>query len=233
MNCLERSIRISEREFPCRFFVPDGEPPVAGWPLLIALHGAGERGSDGVRPSENGLGPFVHTHSDWFPGIIAFPQAPEESWWKGDAADAARGCVDVIWRECPIDRDRLLLVGLSMGGYGVLDLALADPQPYAALVAVCGGIIAPPQFPGMSAALPIEDPYRDTARRLAGLPIRLYHGSDDPIIPVTESRLLFAAFEREGAPVFYREFPGCGHNAWDPAFSDPGLWKWLFAQRRR
>lgn len=233
MNWYSRSLRIGEQDFPFRFFLPEGAPPSTGWPLLLALHGAGERGNDGCRPSESGLGPFVCEHSDWFPGIVVFPQAPEGSWWKGSAAVAARASIESIWRDVPVDRDRLSLVGLSMGGYGVLDFALLDPQPYAALVAVCGGVIAPPQFPGMSADLQGDDPYFETAQRLAGLPVRLYHGSDDPIIPVTESRRLHEAFERAGSSICYVEFPGCGHNSWDPAFGDHGLWEWLFSRSRR
>jgi predicted peptidase len=91
-------------------------------------------------------------------------------------------------------------------------------------VAVCGGL-----SPGLLQG----DPYAELARRLAGTPAWLFHGAEDSTVSPLESRRIHAAFHQAGAPVNYTEYPGVGHNSWDPAFSDSMLWQWLFAQRKR
>lgn len=228
---LRRQVHVGSWPFPVQMKIPAGNSPDAGWPLILSLHGAGERGDDGNRPGEVALGAAVREHADWFPAIILFPQAPEGSWWKGAAAQAAMTALAEAKRDFAVDHHRVYAVGLSMGGYGILDLALRFPDTFTALVSVCGGLVAPPVFPGMSADLAEEDPYSAFARCLAHKPVWLFHGEDDPIIPVSESRNLQAAYERLGQPIRYTEFSGGGHNAWDPAFNDPTLWKWLFEQR--
>lgn len=229
---LRHQVCVGSWQFPLQMRVPEGNPPDAGWPLILSLHGAGERGEDGNRPAEVALGAVVREHADWFPAIVLFPQAPEGSWWKGAAAQAAMAALADAKRDFPVDHDRVYAVGLSMGGYGILDLALRFPDTFAALVCVCGGLVAPLVFPGMSAELPDADPYSAFARCLANKPVWLFHGEYDPIIPVSESRNLKAGFDGVGQPIRYTEFAECGHNAWDPAFNDPGLWKWLLEQRK-
>lgn len=134
------------------------------------------------------------------------------------------------------DPDRVYLTGISMGGYGTFELALGHPGRFAALISVCGGLRPPPNRPGLLVtAIPSgeSDPYAYAAARLASVPLWLFHGEADDIVPASESRLLAAAFEKAGAPARYSEYPGVGHGSWDRAYAEPGLWEWLFAQRRK
>jgi predicted peptidase len=169
------------------------------------------------------------------PAVAVFPQAPEETRWLGEPADAAMAALEKSIREFHGDRSRLYLTGLSMGGYGTYHLALAHPDTFAALVVVCGGLlphestVAVQQSPLTKQA---PDPYAFTAHALRHLPIRLVHGDADPVIPVSESRRMAEALKSEGADVKYTELPGVGHNAWDRAYGDAALWEWLFQQHQ-
>jgi predicted peptidase len=170
------------------------------------------------------------------PAIVVFPQAPPDSRWLGDPADAAMAALDRTLVEFGCDPQSVYLTGMSMGGYGALHLALAHPDRFAALAIVCGGLLphrtttAVRQSPLTKSA---DDPYVFTAHALRALPIWLFHGEADAVIPVDESRRLVAALKREGADVHYTEYAATGHNAWTAAYNDDELWRWLFAQRRR
>ncbi len=227
-----QTVRIDGETFPLSVRTPEGSPPADGWPVILSLHGAGERGSDGLRQTKTGLGPAIAEQPDRFPARVLFPQAPEGSWWKGRAARAVLHAVYETLDDPECDRRRVYAVGLSMGGYGVLDMAMREPDLFAAIVCICGGVVAPSVFPGMSADLAGDEPYETAIDRLQGVPVWLWHGEHDPIIPVTESRRLKQAGDRLGSMVRYTELAGCGHNAWDPAFREPELWRWLLEQRR-
>jgi predicted peptidase len=134
------------------------------------------------------------------------------------------------------DRDRVYLTGLSMGGYGAIHLALAHPNRFAALVIVCGGLLPHPSTTAVQQS-PLtmrgNDPYATAAQSLKRIPIWLFHGADDAVIPVEESRRLNEQLRAVGAvDAHYTEYPGVGHNAWDKAYADHVMWTWLFAQRR-
>ena len=123
------------------------------------------------------------------------------------------------------DPERVYLTGLSMGGYGAIHLALAHPGRFAAMVVVCGGL-----FPHPSATAVQQSPLTigDGVQALKNLPVWLFHGADDAVIPVDESRHLAKVLPNAR----YTEYAGVGHNAWDKAYADREMWEWLFAQRR-
>lgn len=205
------------------------------WPVILFLHGAGERGTDGLRPTQVGIGSAIRIGADRIPAIVVFPQAPPEGRWLAQPADAAIVALDHAIAEFSGDPDRVYLTGLSMGGYGAWHLAMANPNRFAALVVVCGGLL--PHETAMSVrrsplTMSAADPYAFTAKKLRHLPIRIYHGADDGVVPPAEGRQMAEALKREGANVKYTELPGVGHNSWDPAYGDDELWTWLFAQRR-
>ena len=170
------------------------------------------------------------------PAIAVFPQAPADSRWLGDPADAAMAALEQSVAEFHGDRSRVYLTGLSMGGYGAWHLALAHPNTFAALVVVCGGLL-PHETTTSVQQSPLTmgegDPYASTAHALRHLPIRMFHGDADPVIPVIESRRMAEALRNEGADVTYIELAGVGHNAWDRACGDTELWQWLFQQSAR
>ncbi len=146
----------------------------------------------------------------------------------------ALAALDAASKEFNGDPDRTYLTGLSMGGYGSWDLAAKYPNRFAAAAIVCGGIRVPPQVakalgvPELSSA----DPYADEAKKVAALPIWVFHGGADPTVPVTESRKMVAALKALNADVRYTEYDGVGHNAWDKAYADPELPAWMFGHTR-
>jgi predicted peptidase len=233
---LERSVRVGETTYPFKVYVPPGYDARRTWPVILFLHGAGERGTDGVRPTEVGLGRVLRSDPDRFPAVVVFPQAPPGAVWLGDLARAAVGALDQSIAEFHGDPDRVYLAGLSMGAYASWVLAFEHPEKYAAIVSVAGGIVPPSwrrsRLSETPPTLQADDPYAATAARVKGIPAWLFHGADDQTVPVTESRQLVAALKQAGAAVRYNEYEGVPHNAWDRAFAEPELPKWLFAQRR-
>ncbi|MFL5352334.1 prolyl oligopeptidase family serine peptidase [Archangium sp.] len=133
------------------------------------------------------------------------------------------------------DPARLYLTGVSMGGYGSWRLALKDPHRFAALVPICGGLDAPGRHSvsrNLDAATPVSEPFLEAARLLRHLPIWVFHGEEDPIIPVSESRILVRALQEVGAPMRYTEYPEVEHDSWDPAYAEPELMPWLLSHSR-
>lgn len=203
------------------------------WPVILSLHGSGERGTDGVHQTEVGLGPAIRANP--IPAVAVFPQIPPDARWLDEGAELAMRALDDAMSRYSGDPARIYLTGLSLGGYGTWHLALAHPQRFAALIPVCGGIVELPTATSVRQS-PLNahasNPYAFTARALRHIPTWIFHGADDPIIPASESRKMFAALRAEGADVQYTEFPGVGHNAWTPAYAQASLWTWLFSRRR-
>lgn len=203
-------------------FVPSRAAGGAKPPVLVFLHGSGEIGEDGVKPTLIGLGPHLRSHADDFPAIVVFPQIREGESWD-DGADFAFAALRAASAEFNGDPDRTYATGLSLGGYGVWTLARLQPRLFAALVPICGGI-------GRDTA---TAPYAETARQFRDEPIWIFHGAkDDDVLP-EQSRRIAAELKSIGArDARYTEFPDANHNAWDPAYATPELWTWLWQQRR-
>lgn len=234
---LDRSVTVNGHAYPYIVYVPRNYDASRAWPVILFLHGSGERGNDGTRAMQIGVAAAVRAHPERVPAIVVIPQAPAETRWLGEPADAAMAALDHAISEFHGDRQRLYLTGLSMGGYGTWHLGMAHPDRWAALVVVCGGLFPHPTTTAVQQS-PLNrnaaDPYAFTAHAVRELPIRIFHGSDDPVIPVDESRKMHDALQAEGArDVHYTEYPGVGHNAWDKAYGDEAMWKWLFAQFQR
>lgn len=234
---LERSVRIGDVTHAYKVYVPPGFDASRRWPVILFLHGAGEGGTDGVRQTEVGLGRVLRTDPERFPAVVVFPQAPRGQVWLGDLARAATTALDQTIVEFRGDPDRIYLAGLSLGAYGCWVMAFENPQRYAAIVSVAGGIVPSAGRLARLATLPptlqAADPYAATAARVKDIPAWLFHGADDPTVPVTESRRIVAALKEAGASPRYSEYEGVAHNSWDRAFAEPELPKWLLAQRRK
>lgn len=219
--------------FRYRLLRPEPAPaaPPRRWPLVLFLHGAGERGTDNAvqlkflpkwladpearrRHPCFVLVPQCRPNHRWaevaWDAATSSPQPPAIS---TDLAAAVAALDDVLARE-PVDPARVSLTGLSMGGYGAWDLAARMPERFAALVPICGG--------GDEA----------TAPRLAALPIWCFHGAADNVVPVGRSRSMIEAVRAAGGKPRYSELEGVGHDAWTPAYRDPAVLDWLFEQSR-
>ena len=215
-------------------FVPAAAKTSTKNPVILFLHGSGERGDDGVRQTQSGLGPYVRAHADTFPAIVVFPQAAQDSEWAGANLDMALAELDAATHEFHGDPDRTYLTGLSMGGYGTWQLALQTRDRFAALVPICGGLSIPPDRPTMrvDAVADAADPFRAAATQLRNDPIWIFHGAKDDLVLPEESRRMAAALKAVDArDARYTEFPDANHNSWDAAYATPALWTWLFAQR--
>ena len=201
-------------------------------PLVVYLHGAGERGDDNARQLK-----YLPT---WMiekevrqrhPCFLLVPQCRQDERWVDvswadskstpaanepttDLAAAILAMEQVLRRE-PVDPDRVLLTGLSMGGYGAWDLATRMPERFAALLPICGG----------------GD--ERLAEKLVELPIWAFHGDADTAVPVERSRAMIEAISAAGGSPRYSELPGVGHDAWTTAYRDPEVLDWFFAQRRK
>ena len=230
MLVLNRTVLVNGHVYPYAVYVPPDFDAQRAWPVILALHGAGERGTDGVRQMQIGIASAIRAHPERVPAIVVFPQAPEDTCWLGEPADAAMAALDQAMREFHGDPERVYATGLSMGGYGTIHLALAHPRHFAALVIVCGGLFAHATTNAVRQS-PLVTSYAQVAKALRATPVWLFHGADDDVIPVDESRALFAALRAEGAPVRYTEYAGVGHAAWTRAYDEAALWEWLFARR--
>jgi len=231
---LNRALTLGGETFRYQVYVPASFDPSRRWPVVLFLHGSGERGSDGIRPTAVGLGAAIRANPERFPAIVVFPQVPEAKRWAGDAAAAAIQALDQSIAEFHGDPERVYVVGISMGGRGALQIAADHAERFAALVAVCGWVVPPKQIADLD---PSTTPagvnaYVAMATGLKSLPVRLYHGSLDTIVPPAESRRLALALHDLGADAKYNEFADVGHAAWEKAFADPELWSWLFSKRR-
>ncbi len=232
-----RSVTVNGMHMPYQVFVPAHAARQPGpLPVVLFLHGSGERGRDGVKQIEAGLGPYLRMHAADFPALAVLPQAPDNEEWSGRNNVLALAALDAAIAEFAADPERQYLTGMSMGGYGSWNIALAEPTRFAALAPICGGIRAPrSERPGLLvAALADEnDPYAALAQRLKNVPIRIFHGALDNVVPPDDDRHLRDAFQAANArDVRYIEYPQGDHNAWDATYADPAMWAWLFAQER-
>src|SRR5213592_1886849 len=186
-----RTTTVDGMLYRYQVFVPRGTDRGARPPIILSLHGAGERGMDGQLQTMVGLGPVVRGRAESFPAVVVMPQAPSDSVWSGAPARAAMQALDAALLEFHGDSARVYLTGLSMGGYGTWQLALEHAGRFAALVPICGGIRSPRALASIRVAgVPADaaDPYAYVAARLADTTVWLFHGGEDRAVPVTESR---------------------------------------------
>jgi predicted peptidase len=233
---LNRSVTVDGIAYPYALYVPREYDPGRAWPAILFLHGAGERGSDGLLQTAVGLPEAIRRNRGRWPAVVVIPQAPVKRQWAGDAERIALAALEVTERELRIDPDRVYLTGLSMGGAGTWSLAARNPRRFAAVVPVCGWIVpmAGSQWVRdiRESGFDPDDPYASAARILRDVPIWIWHGAADQSVPVEESRSMSAALTAAGGEIRYTELPKVGHNSWDPAYQSEELPRWLFAQRR-
>ncbi|MGA8041702.1 MAG: alpha/beta hydrolase-fold protein [Terracidiphilus sp.] len=200
------------------------------WPIILFLHGRGERGSEGMWQTQIGLPAAIRDHPDRWPFIVVMPQCPQNHYWTDpDMLGLAMAALDQEASEFHGDPTHTYLAGLSLGGYGAWELARLHPKRWAAIAIASGGIFwsyAPLRWK-QSATLPA-----DYARALGRTPIWLFHGSDDPIVPEREDELMFQAFKTQDGHIRLWIYQGLKHDCWTRAFDEPDLPRWLLAHHR-
>jgi poly(3-hydroxybutyrate) depolymerase len=215
---LGKSIRHGERERRYVCYVPEGERPAAGWPLVVFLHGMGECGDDGWLQTEVGLGSAIRRAPQRWPAVVLFPQKPDKPSQWVDHEAMVLAMVAQTERELPIDGNRRVLTGLSQGGAGAWAIGARTRAMWQAFAPVCG----------------YGEP--DTvAAGLAGAPVWAFHGDADRVVAAAHSTKLVAAVAAAGAAQkaaiapLLTLYPGVGHNSWDKAYRDEALAEWLLA----
>ena len=234
---LDRTISVQGTTYKYQVFVPEDWSSKQKWPIILFLHGAGERGSDGLLQTDVGLPHAMRLDRSRFNAIVVMPQCLKDSWWPTpQMEEMALAALAAATREFKGDAKRTYLTGLSMGGYGSWDIAAKYPGKFAAVVPICGGIVLPTHLkqarPDLAATTYPDDPksYEEVAKKIGKTPVWIFHGGADDVVPVEGSRKLDAALKATGGHVRYTEYPGVGHNSWDKAYAEPELTNWLFAQ---
>jgi predicted peptidase len=236
-NFIDRRVTVNGTEYRYQVYVPPGWSKAGLWPVILALHGAGGYGSDGVSQTAEGLGPAIRRHPERFPAVVVFPQSPANGTpgWQGVGGQIALAALDKTIEDFRGDESRVTLTGLSIGGNGAWYLAYHHPQRFAGLLVVCGfvaerkGTMYPILYPSLVPGA--ADPSAAVAERLAHMPTWIFHGDADRTVPVEHSRRMAAALRAVGAPVQYTELAGVDHNAWDDTYDRPDVARWLLLQR--
>lgn len=219
---LYKTITFEGVSYAYGVYVPPDYTPNKPWPVILFLHGSGERGDDGLLQTDVGLGRAIRHNYRVIPAIVVMPQCRENQDWVGPMSQFALRCVEQTSREYYLDPERVYLTGLSLGGQGAWHLAAKHPGQFAAVVPVCGfAEFGPPT--GVAAKL---------AERLTKTPIWCFHGDEDKAVPVAKAHEMVEAIRAAGGNVLYTEVKGGQHNVWDRAYNDLELWRWLFAQKR-
>jgi predicted peptidase len=234
---IDRSTTIQNVSYKYQVFIPEDWTPHRKWPVILALHGAGERGSDGLLQTTIGIGPAIRANRSVIEAIVVMPQCLKNHWWiLSPMDDLAMAALAEATKEFHGDTHHTYLTGLSMGGYGAWHLAQKYPGKFAALVVICGGIrptlTAQKALPDLAKVTPSDSPnsYLAAAQRVGKTPVWIFHGADDEIVPVTESQRMAEAMKQIGAEVHYTEYPGIGHACWNKAYTEPKLFPWLFSK---
>ena len=190
------------------------------WPLVLFLHGAGERGTNVWKVAVHGPPKIVKDKPD-FPFIVVSPQCPAGQRWSNDVLLAL---LDDVTKEYKVDPSRIYLTGLSMGGYGTWSLGLAYPEKFAAIVPICGG----------GERIGVQVAGREKAAALKSLPVWAFHGAKDPTVPLAESERMVDALKKAGCKeVELTVYPEAQHDSWTESYNNPKLYEWFLAHQRK
>jgi predicted peptidase len=185
------------------------------WPLMLFLHGAGERGSDVQRVAIHGPMSLVKGGKD-FPFIIVAPQCPDGERWQNDSL---LKLLDHAEKKFSVDTNRVYLTGLSMGGYGVWALGVAHPERFAAIAPICGG--------GQVIDVILAG-YGKPVNPVKRLPVWAFHGAKDPTVPLEESERMMGAMKRiDATEAKLTVYPDAEHNSWTETYNNPEFYNWL------
>jgi predicted peptidase len=237
---LNRTVRSGGSTYRYQVYVPRNHSVKKKWPVVLFLHGSGERGKDGLLQTAIGLPDAIRRHMERFPMVVVMPQCPANSHWtERQAAKQAIAVLDRAITEFNGDVERVYLTGLSMGGAGTWYLASRYPHKFAAVVPVCAWVLPPSGVDSIFEDLPAdaqeivksEDPYLTLAKRLYKLPIWIFHGEADKVVLPQESRRMAEAFKTLNSTAKYTEYEKIGHSCWEQAYEEEDLINWMLEQR--
>lgn len=180
------------------------------WPLILFLHGAGERGDDLEKVKRQGLPKYLIGKED-FPFVVAYPQCPSQSYWQMPILSI---WLTEVLEEVKADVSKIYLTGISMGGYGTWHWAAARPETFAAILPVCGG----------------GEPKK--AHKLTEMPIWAFHGAKDDIVPVEETLDMAQAVKAAGGHVKLTIYPNLKHDSWTETYNNPEIYDWFLQHQK-
>ncbi|MBL7732550.1 MAG: prolyl oligopeptidase family serine peptidase [Chitinophagaceae bacterium] len=226
------------KTLPYRILYPENYDRSKKYPLVLFLHGAGERGTDNEKQLVHGAKLFLaDSNRRNFPAIVVFPQCPENSFWSSVSVDGSKSPVSfefnydnpITWpldavqqlvkqllKDESVSKKRCYITGLSMGGMGTFELVYRFPKLFAAAMPICGG----------GDALRYDGRVKKTS-------FWIFHGDADDVVGVNESRVMVNKLKSIGAGITYTEYPGVNHYSWDNAFAEPNFLGWLFSHKRK
>lgn len=221
-----------------RILYPENFDQDASYPLILFLHGAGERGNDNEKQLAHGSDLFTNaSHRKKFPAIVIFPQCPTDDYWASVSVDRTSypigldfhyengptkalslvmALLDDINGKSYVDDDQVYLMGLSMGGMGTYELLSRKADVFASAVAICGAA-----------------PSESTKRYAAKVPLWAFHGAQDNVVDPQHSMTIVSALLKAGGFPKFTLYDDANHNSWDPAFAEPDLLPWLFSHSRK
>lgn len=222
---------------PYRILYPEGYDAKEKYPILFFLHGAGERGNDNEKQLVHGASLFLaDSVRSNFPAIVVFPQCPSNSFWSNvdiqqvgsqrefnfhtgakptNAMRMLLKLIDQVVKNEAVDKQRIYVGGLSMGGMGTYEALRRRPRLFAAAFAICGG-----------------DNTANVAK-YSRVPLWIFHGEQDDVVPATHSRVIVEELRRLGVSPKHTFYPDANHNSWDAAFSEPDFLPWLFSHMKK
>jgi len=242
---LKRSVTDRANTVDYRVYIPVGYDRAKKYPVILFLHGSGGKGNDNEKQIGGPqLGSVIQLFDAKYPEryrsfIAVFPQT--QNFWFGDPAEQAVKALDQTVAEFNGDPQRIYLTGFSLGGYGSWYLAAKYSKKFAAVVPAAGGVVPPSNVPlaalkpfmpaDMFALYSEQDPYATFAKAVGKTPVWIFHGAQDDIVAVTESRKMEAALKAAGGTVKYTEYAEEKHFILDRVYTDAEFWKWLMSQK--
>jgi predicted peptidase len=234
----ENYVSTSGLELPYRILFPENYNKTKKYPLILFLHGAGERGNDNRSQLTHGSKFFIDSaNRNAYPAIVIFPQCPAEGYWSSvdlkrntspftlqfdytkPIAPPLQAAIELVQKMIAtegIDKSRVYITGLSMGGMGTFEAVYRYPDLFAAAVPICGG-----------ADVKAYD------KRVSKIPFRVFHGEQDAVVDVKHSREIVKKLMVLNTTVEYIEYPEVNHNSWDNAFAEPDFLSWMFSKKRK
>ena len=183
------------------------------FPLLLFLHGAGERGSDLEKVTKHGP-PKLIKQGKQFPFVVISPQCPKDTWWDANVLDAM---LDKIIESHAVDESRIYCTGLSMGGFGTWALGSTNPNRFAAFAPICGGGVDRTAF---------------NAFEMWKKPVWVFHGDADKVVPLEESERMVKALRRRGGKPKFTIYKGVNHDSWTETYNNPKLYEWFLSHKK-
>ena len=206
---MTQSKHVFTKESKYLLYLPEGYDGEKQYPLLVFLHGAGERGDDLDLVKIHGPPKLIEAGQS-FPFIIVSPQVPTDEWWS---PDIVKWITSYIIENYSVDKSRVYLTGLSMGGYGTWATAIKYPDTYAAIAPICGG----------------GDPNK--AGSLKDIPVWVFHGDADPIVPISRSEEMYEAL-KPYENIEFTVYPGVEHDSWTETYENPKLYEWFLSHSK-